>query len=269
MKKIFVATDFSQNSIDAIHYARAILELTGGKMYILHAFSMPYSTQSAMRNIHARLQAEAERQMLELETQLKSEGSPIEIETFVREGNAVELILTAAEHFEVDLIVMGTRGSTAMEEIMIGTTTASAVSRSKFPVLAVPKNVFFFGFKRVTFATDLQKGSKEAAQKLINLTAPFNSIIDLLHIFDPGKEGPGEALSKLDSDLEKTGREVHNFMLANESIRDGLLQHMEAHPAEVLVMLTRRRTLLQRLFDPSLTKKVTIHAETPILVLHD
>lgn len=269
MKKILVPTDFSKNSLDAIHYARAILELTGGKMYILSAFAMPYSSRSAIRSMRDRLETESDKKMSDLVAQLKSEDSPVEIETFVREGDTVNLILTAAEHFEVDAIVMGTRGTSTIEEMVMGSTTSNVVSKSNYPVIAVPKNVFFFGFKRVTFATDLQAGSLEAAQKLINLTAPFNSVVDLLHIFTPGKEAPGTDLARLDSDLEKTGREVHNFLVANDSIRDGLLEHMEAHPSEALVMLTRKRTLLQKLFDPSLTKKVTIHAETPILVFHD
>lgn len=269
MKKILVPTDFSKNSVDAIRYARAILELTGGKMYLLSTFDKPYSSRSAIRAMRDRLQAEAEKKMGELETQLSSEDSPVEFEVFIREGETVELILNAAEHLGVDAIVMGTRGTSTIEEIVIGTTTASVVAKSKFPVIAVPKNVFFFGFKRVTYATDLRPGSLEAAQKLIDLTAPFNSIVDLLHIFHPGKEAPGDDLARLDADLEKTGREVHNYLVANESIRDGLLSHMEAHPSEALVMLTRKRTLLGKLFDPSLTKKVTIHAQTPILVFHE
>ena len=269
MKKILVPTDFSKNSIDALHYARAILELTGGKMYILSVYDKPYSSRSAIRSLRDRLQAEAERNMKELEEQLNSEESKVEFETFIREGDTTELILTAADHFDVDLIAMGTRGSTALQEMVIGSTTAGIVGRANRPVLAIPVNAFFFGFKRVTFATDLLPGSREAAQRLIDITAPFNSVIDLLHVFDPGKDAPGEQLAQLDSELEKTGREVHNFMVANESIRDGLFDHMEAHPSEALVILTRHRTLLQKLFDPSLTKKVTIHAETPTLVLHD
>ncbi|MEM6272553.1 MAG: universal stress protein [Bacteroidota bacterium] len=269
MKKILVPTDYSQNAIDALHYARAILEVTEGQLYIVNAYEKPYSSSSPIRSLRNRLKRNAEEKMQALKEKLRGKKSPVPFETYVREDSPVDLVLDAAEHFSVDLILMGTKGTSGMEEVVLGSTTSNVIAKSHTPVLAIPRGAAFSGFKRVTFATDLDTGSLAAAQRLIDLTAPFNSVIDLLHVFAPGTEGPHEALAELDAQLKKTDREVHNYLLANESVRDGLLEHMSQHPSEAIAMLTRRRTLLQKLFDPSLTKKVATHAETPLLALHE
>lgn len=270
MKTILVPTDFSENSIDALRYARAILEHTGGKLIIVSAYEKPFSSQSAIRSLRNKLQDTAEKKMEELRERLKSEPSDVPFEAFVREKNVVELILEAADHFDVDMIVMGTKGASGVEEVLVGSNTAAVVEKAKQPVLAVPKNAIFFGFKRAAFATDLAEGSTEAADKLAALTAPFNTIIDLVTVFPPGDVARTKGIENLQASLQAKygGREIHSFLVANESVRDGLFDHLAQHASEAMVMLTRRRTLFQKLFDRSFTKKLTMHSEVPILVLH-
>ncbi|HHG83878.1 MAG TPA: universal stress protein, partial [Bacteroidetes bacterium] len=244
---------------------------TGGKLYIVSAYQMPYSSRSVIRSMRDKLQETTEANMEALRERLKSEPSEVPFEAYVREKDAVELILDAADHFEVDMIVMGTKGSSGLEEVILGSNTAEVVEKAKQPVLAVPRNAFFFGFKRITFATDLAKGSSEAARRLLSLTAPFNTIVDLLNVFPEKEVAPTNGLESLSQDLksEFESREIHTFLVANDSIQEGLVEHMTAHASEALVMLTRHRTLFQKLFDRSLTKKLTMQANLPILVLHD
>ncbi|MEM1903613.1 MAG: universal stress protein, partial [Pyrobaculum sp.] len=58
-------------------------------------------------------------------------------ETEVRSGNPPTEILNYAEEREVDLIVMGSRGLSAIQRLVLGSVSQTVVSRARVPVLVV------------------------------------------------------------------------------------------------------------------------------------
>jgi len=60
-----------------------------------------------------------------------------EINILVERGNPVKIILSLAEEKECDLIVMGFKGKTGLEDYTIGSTVNRVLHRSKLPVLVI------------------------------------------------------------------------------------------------------------------------------------
>jgi len=59
------------------------------------------------------------------------------INVLVERGNPVKIILSVAEEKECDLIVMGFKGKSALEDHTIGNTVNRVLHRSKLPVLVI------------------------------------------------------------------------------------------------------------------------------------
>lgn len=60
-----------------------------------------------------------------------------DINILVERGNPAKIILKVAEEQKCDLIVMGFRGKTALDEITIGSTVNKVLHKSKLPVLVI------------------------------------------------------------------------------------------------------------------------------------
>jgi nucleotide-binding universal stress UspA family protein len=60
-----------------------------------------------------------------------------DINILVERGNPVKIILNVAEEKKCDLIVMGFKGKTALEDHTIGSTVNRVLHRSKLPVLVI------------------------------------------------------------------------------------------------------------------------------------
>ncbi|MEM4422438.1 universal stress protein, partial [Pyrobaculum sp.] len=67
---------------------------------------------------------------------LKSQGVALE-EVAVRSGTPATEILNYAEEKGVDLIVMGSRGLSALQRLVLGSVSQAVASRARVPVLIV------------------------------------------------------------------------------------------------------------------------------------
>ena len=63
----------------------------------------------------------------------------IEVESVILEGSPADEIVDFAEKNDIDLIVMGTQGKSAIERFLIGSVAENVVRHSKKSVLVVRK----------------------------------------------------------------------------------------------------------------------------------
>ncbi|MCL7412403.1 MAG: universal stress protein [ANME-2 cluster archaeon] len=140
-KKILVATDGSDNSMNAVSSAIELAKATGAELctiYVVSDANLYAGIRSAYwaDEMHEHFIKEGE----EAIQYVKAEGGAanIEIGTFLLEGNAGEKIVDFAEANDIDLIVMGTRGKTAVERILVGSVAENVIRHSKVRVMVVP-----------------------------------------------------------------------------------------------------------------------------------
>ena len=64
-------------------------------------------------------------------------GTPVD-QVLIRTGKPADEIITAADELDADLVVMGTRGKTGLQHMIMGSVTEKVVHLINRPVLAVP-----------------------------------------------------------------------------------------------------------------------------------
>ncbi len=66
------------------------------------------------------------------------DGSDINVEILLKEGNASHEIINISNEIKPDLIIMGSNGKDSISDYILGTTTDYVVDNSKYPVLVIP-----------------------------------------------------------------------------------------------------------------------------------
>lgn len=131
---ILVPVDFADYSEKAIEVAKQIVT-KDGKLVVQHVVSTP---------IHPSFYAGGVTQMFELDPELpnrireqlaKLYDGPGEL--VVTEGTPAEEILKTADEHDVQMIVMGTRGLSGLDHVLLGSVTERVMRKAKVPVLAV------------------------------------------------------------------------------------------------------------------------------------
>jgi nucleotide-binding universal stress UspA family protein len=138
-KKVIWATDGSEVADRALVHAKALAAEGGGQLLVVYCeeFTMPGKAGGSYP-IHANeeeVQAKIQRQVAELSTG----GTPATLETTrSKVGGAAHAIADIAVRDQADLIVVGTRGRTALAGLLLGGVTQRLLHIAPCPVLAVP-----------------------------------------------------------------------------------------------------------------------------------
>ena len=136
-KTIVWATDGSDAADAALPYAKGLAEGEGHKLVVVHSKELLRGRAGGypMNADEDELQAKIRRQAEEL----RSEGLDVtlRIEAGAAPG-AAHMIAEAARSFDADVVVVGTRGHTAIGGLLLGSVTQRLLHVAPCPVLAVP-----------------------------------------------------------------------------------------------------------------------------------
>ena len=279
MKNILFPTDFSQNAENALNYAIEIARKLKGNLILFHAYSVQLIDPNMPAEIYLSAYQEEEKTAKEsLDALCKritdlnkdSAGNNLfSTDAIVTQGLVVDEVLSVINDFKIDLVIMGTHCASGITELILGSNAASIIEKSPAPVLAIPQNAVFSDIANVVYAYDDIKSGLPSFQRLLEFANIFGSEITLLHIIEANKNT--EELNK--KEFEKI-KETANYdkirleLVKEEKVLEGINDYINSHDVDVLAMAIRKRSLLDKIFNRSLTKKMAYHTKIPLLALH-
>jgi len=145
ISKIIVASDGSKTAWKAVTYAADVAKQTGAAVTILTVVDITALVAQAIppaRTAKIRVSAQdylreaAEGYLQEAATYFKKRG--VRVKRVIRTGHPVEEIVKEARKSQVDLIVMGSLGRSALKAAVLGSVTYGVIHKdSRVPVLVV------------------------------------------------------------------------------------------------------------------------------------
>lgn len=267
MKTILFPSDFSENANNALAYAVDLCRLLEAKLIIFHAYELPYSTHSMSTSLLTLMKQEAGKQLNKCVSSINDSAPELAVETILRQGNVLSILPEVTENAGADMIVMGTKGATGLKEVFVGSNTASAIYRSEVPVMVVPEDASFRAIDNLVYASDfLEKKDSKEVSRLKDFAKSLAAEITVLHIAAEGDDDlNAEHLRENLADVK------HSFHVeSKESIEEGIREFVEEKGADVLVLMARKYSLFDKLFNPvRLTKLMTYQPNLPMLILHE
>jgi nucleotide-binding universal stress UspA family protein len=274
MKKILVPIDFSKKSEYAAKMAAKIAEKTNSTIYLLHMIELP----SGIIDMGAGSSFSIPESMLYLrkvrEQILKFKESfftdNIEVQYAIKLQNPSEGILKYADKIEADIIIMGSKGHSNFEEILIGSNTEKVVRRATVPVIVVKRDNEKFKIKNLVFASSFKNDDKkEVFKTFLDFANQFNSKIHLLKVNTPSNfENTLEATEKIKTFIKGFQLPKHSLNIYNDvSIEKGILNFARGINADIITLSTNKRSGLSHLFSADVTKNLSEKALKPILTI--
>lgn len=137
-KKILVATDGSEYSMEAVRHAVALAKATGAKitfLYVVGTLAESKRHAVAFDSLKKIFKEEGKSATEKAKEIAKKEG--VAAEAKILEGIPFEVIVETAKEENADLIVMGTHGHTGINKVVLGSVTERVVRRAPCPVTVV------------------------------------------------------------------------------------------------------------------------------------
>lgn len=274
MKSLLVPTDFSENADNAITFACEMNLKLGATIHLLHSYYVPVPatdiplvpiSDNDMRDI-------AIEGLTKTKDRFMNRYSGMEFNLYATVGEVDNEVVAYSNKFDDTIIVMGTHGASGMGEVLFGTNTASVMEKAQCPVIAIPEKAAFNGLRKIVFAADYGTHNYDHAIKLIDIARKFNSEVILLHVSSGEIEGAVEdiEISRFkDRLLEATKYPNLSYRLVeDEDVYRGISDYAEKYNPDLITISMRNRSLMERLFSRSLTKRLAYHSVVPVLALH-
>lgn len=144
LKKILVAVDYSESAVEVLNAGVRIARLTGASVHVVHIGFPPWlflneaGDQSvAIPDRVKRDYRREQKNALEGLLLRGDKGCPIGFSTLER-CDLVEGLLECQQDVGADLIVVGRRGSTRSDAVLLGGFAERAINEASCAVLVVP-----------------------------------------------------------------------------------------------------------------------------------
>jgi nucleotide-binding universal stress UspA family protein len=265
MKKLLVPTDFSDNAEIALKFAINLANHFESKIYLLSVYQV-HSPTGSMKDISRFLKEENEAKLSALVKKYKTAiFHDTSLEAMAINGSTISTIVHFADGHDVDLIIMGTQGSSGLNEIFIGSNTVGVIKRATNPILAIPNGYVYKPFKKIVLALDESSAFPEKQIKpLLSLAKSYKSKILVYRIIEPDeKEGVSPSIHEY---LKGMDYSIHES-IGISNINEGINAFVTRNEADMLCMITRKRRFLEGIFNPSVTRKEAFNCPVPLLVL--
>lgn len=193
-KRILVGIDFSKQAGLALKTAIVIGEIFGSEIFLVNAVPSFVHGKGRRPILPETISAEIDSAKEEMKQIVASEPRlhGLRLKTAVAYSGAVDLIEYTASEEKVDLIVVGSHGSSGIERLALGSVAEAVLRKAACPVLVVGPNcpAEQHPFRSILFATDLETTGLRAAQYASALSEHVHGRLTLLHVIEDQKNVP-------------------------------------------------------------------------------
>lgn len=282
-KTIVAAYDGSEASAGALKQAARRIRERGGKLIIVNAvFFDEEEFGIAPEQREKRLES-GKRLCLQTRDSVRNQYG-IEVESFVCEGDAQDVVVDIAREKQADLITMGTHGRKGLKRILMGSVTSGVIVNSPVDVLVAKNGAGDERgrFRSVLVAFDGSDFSRKALERACTLSKKEGAEITVLYVIpryeemigfirtDSIRESLSEGAAKIIDSAEglasSRGAEIKKMVREGQGAEEIANCAAELH-SDVIIIGTYGWRGVNRAIMGSATERVIMNAGCPVLAV--
>ena len=270
MKKILVPCDFSNTAVQAFRFACEIASIGKGEVFLLNIVEIPVLHNSLLVPVHAYenafLKGIKRKANKNFEKIRDKWGGKVKIHLFVEQGSVDITIKKFVGKKRIDLVVMGTHGSSGFREYAIGSNTEKIVRSCKIPVIAVKKATKVSSLKNIVFPTNLDLGQKNLVASVKVLQSFLKAKLHILYVNTPANFNRDVFTEKrLDEFAMENRFKNYTLNIYNDIDEEsGVIDFSLRFRNKIITMSTHGRKGLSHLLSGSIAEDVVNHIDCPI-----
>jgi nucleotide-binding universal stress UspA family protein len=272
MKKILVAIDFLDCSINALAHAVSIAEKAGADIEMVWV-NMPDNSKEIFKCDPETLLVEVEKRFHELIEDFSPEMGKGKMTFKVKDGKVYREIVNESEEYGADLIIVGTHGSSGFEEFWIGSNANKIVSATDKPIITIRGGVDIQRpLNKIVLPLD---STVETRQKL-----PFTT--ELAKIHDAEIHAVSIYTSKVDDIryrvdtytdqvieyLEEEGVKYVRTAIETSNLTKATIGYAEKIDANMISIMTEQERTTANLWLGPFAQQMVNHSPFPVLSIH-
>ena len=276
MKNVLLLTDFSQNSVNAIHYALNLFEEDRCTFFILHVQkSTSYTTDDLMlagnESVYNSIVKGVEDQLDDLVFALKQKfnNKNFKYETIVDYDVLTDAINQVKTSKNIDVLVMGNNGVSGAKEVIFGSNTLNVIRKVDCKTLVIPEGFQYKKPSEVLLPLDsIDSMSGKAFTNILKFVKTYSNTLHVLRVNENGSIPDAQT-----NDLEHMECFSKDFpgtyhVINNVPMHYAVSSYIQTNAIDLTILIEQKELLFERFFMGSTTTKIGNNLEVPLLVFH-
>lgn len=280
MKKILFLTDFSKVAENAFIYALSVAEKLNAEIHILHVTHIIEAKDEEEQNrVHPFATFYNEQLEADERSDFKAEAEKLEkiaednnklgipVEFHFEKGYFKEIVDDYIDELGIEVVVMGTSGANTVDKKMFGSNTEKLMNHLEIPLLAIPADIAFSEVRNFTLAVMLNDDEYKIVNRLSESLQTFGgNKLQCVYVAENATESE-KAEAKIEqwkSNVNQT--DISLKIVKNPDVIDGLNDFMNSNSTDVLCVIHRQKSFLQRLFTTNYSKHLLQYSKTALLI---
>ena len=278
MKRILVPTDFSPTAEKALRFAVNIASKSKGTVMLYHVYqSINMSTSVDLdktgKQLNAQTEIDLNEKLQRLIKEIVTNNDHLTVNATVGNGSIINNILKFTEKNNIDLIVMGTQGVNGLKKVVMGSVASGIGQKSEIPILLIPEKFEWKDPQQIVFATDYQRSDRQSLALVIDFAKYYNAEVTVVHLLiAKNKQQAQQGQITLDSYADTAKRRFRKsnlkFQLIESTNVIDTMEHLDTIlPYDMLAMVRRNKSFLERFFLRSFTQNMAYLTRQPLLLI--
>lgn len=280
MKKLLVPTDFSTCADNAMDFAIQSAKIFPAEIILLHSFEVNgsvYTDYFGMNEeFNQSLLDDVEHKLHALKKSIQ-EKEDIIVSTKIYRGTVKDAVIETAITERADLIIMGTLGASGLKEKLWGSKTAAVIGNTYIPVMSIPFNYKWKKPLKMMVAINHFEKDSNLLDFIFDMAKVYTTQIEVVVFTDEDDDSASKLLENTRKipQYEKLLQQQYTTHSITVSHIYGLVfeetiqQQIIEKEIDILVMITYQKAdgFWGKLFNPSVTKKMSYHSTIPVLAI--
>ncbi|MBK8626535.1 MAG: universal stress protein [Saprospiraceae bacterium] len=277
MNRILVPIDFTKVSDAAYHYAFHLSIALKAEITVIHVINGGFSTVDAsFMDTMDIVYESANQKLADFINEFAEKTGNVDLDSMVKRevrfGVPGFTIADFANDQKFDYVVAGMRDNHNVIERVLGTTSTIITKMASCPVILIHENTNWIAPKKIIFTLDNSADFDESISKFIRFNSEFKASTDFIHIRQDEEVNLQHTKDAVIKEIFES--EVPDFSFEIKTIYGGdivqsIVDYSIFEKADMLVMVHRKRSLLDSFFNRSLCIKTAEGFHLPIMVLEE
>ena len=273
MKKILLPTDFSDNSWTAIEYALQLYSKVDCIFYVLNSSELKITvTLNMSKKLVETMHKRDREQLLEMKQRIETSfyNTKHSIKILLSGEDLFESIDTAIKTYDIDIVVMATKGATGVKALVLGSNTVQIINKiNNCPVLVIPDNYNFVALKEIAFPTDYSHFfAHKEIRPILEIAEAYDANIRVLYVAEESQLTKEQKFNK--SVLKEHlmyNKTNYQWAMRCLKVANEITSFIEDYKINVLVMIKYKHSYFESILREPIIKKIGFHITIPFLVI--
>jgi len=269
MKNILVPVDFSECAENALYMAASVAQKVNAELHLVHTLNMGDSLLLDAEDDALKAAPFIMAMEKKFESYIdKPYLSDIKVSYSVRQTSVHQEIDEIIKEVNADLIVMGSHGTSGLQEFFIGSNTQKVVRNSKVPVMVIKEKMEGFQIDKAVFACDFADENLDSYKSAKSFFESLEIEMKLLFVNTPDNfTSTSKIKDKIAGFFQLLGEENHPAVeIYNEyNVEDGITAYCRLEKTNFIGIPTHGRKGLAHIFTGSIGEDIVNHSTYPVV----